>query len=92
MCEQFHLPLVSAPKCPTLLTVHDMRPALDDVPPAKRTIFAAVLHRSLAAADHIITGPETMRGDISAFHPSAVVSRFTTGSMPRFFARAVAPR
>lgn len=77
--EQFHLPLVNAPKCPTLLTIHDIRSVLADVPPLKRALYAGVLHRSIAAADHIVTVSETMRGDIQAFHPSAGVSTIYNG-------------
>lgn len=70
--EHFYLPLVKAPNCPTILTVHDIRSG-------KRGLYAAILHRALAKADHVVTVSETMQKEILAFHPTATTSWIYNG-------------
>ena len=71
--EMFNLPLVRAPGCPTILTVHDARPVLRDVPFLKRLVFGQVLRRDLRRADRVITVSETMAREILQIEPEAQV-------------------
>ncbi|MDP9412582.1 MAG: glycosyltransferase family 4 protein [Pseudomonadota bacterium] len=86
--EHFYLPLVKAPDCPTILTVHDIRPVLQDVPQPKRALYGALVHSALAKAEHVVTVSDTMRAEILEFHPGAAVSRIYNGIDPAPFQRA----
>ena len=77
--EHFHLPLVRAAHCPTVLTVHDARPVLPEVPLAKRMVFGRILRSALRRADHVITVSETMKKEIFAIEPSASVTSIYNG-------------
>lgn len=81
--ECFHLPAVIAPNCPTLLTVHDLRPVRSDAPRLTRSLAAAVLHRALAQARMTLAVSETMVGELQAFHPGARVRRLYNGVLPK---------
>ena len=72
--ETFSLPLVAAPDCPTILTVHDLRPIAPANPLPSRLAGAAVIHRAFARADHIVTVSQTMQAEIERFHPGARIS------------------
>lgn len=77
--EQFNLPLVKAPNCPTVLTVHDMRQIHCDAPPLTHAFYAHVWRRSLDGADHVITVSNTMRNEILDFRPSTQVTTIYNG-------------
>jgi glycosyltransferase involved in cell wall biosynthesis len=86
--ETFHLPLVKAPDCPTILTVHDARPVRREVPLVKRLLYGRVLRQALRRADHVITVSETMKREIAAIEPSAAVITIYNGIDPKPFAAA----
>lgn len=80
--ETFHLPLVLAPDCPTLLTIHDARPARADQPAFKRRLGRAVIERALRLANRVITVSATMRAELLTFHPAAAVDTIYNGIDP----------
>jgi len=86
--ETFHLPLVRAPDCPTILTVHDARPVRREVPLVKRMLYGRVLRQALRRADHVITVSETMKQEIAAIEPSAMVTTIYNGIDPAPFVAA----
>lgn len=77
--EAFHLPLVRAPSCPTILTVHDVRPVRPEVPAPKRLIYRPIVRHALRNADRIITVSETMRQEILEIEPRAAVTSIYNG-------------
>ncbi len=77
--EAFHLPLLQAPDCPTILTIHDLRPILADTPLRTRAMAVPVLHHALARADHVVAVSDAVADEIRAFHPSAHVSTIYNG-------------
>jgi glycosyltransferase involved in cell wall biosynthesis len=83
--EAFHLPPVRAPDCPTILTVHDARPVLADVPLLKRLTYGRVLRSALAGADHIVTVSHTMRDELLAIESGTPVSVIYNGIDPAVF-------
>jgi glycosyltransferase involved in cell wall biosynthesis len=83
--ETFHLPLVRAPNCPTILTVHDARPVRREVPLVKRMLYGQVLRQALRRADHVITVSETMKQEIARLEPSATVTTIYNGIDPEPF-------
>ncbi|WP_158266295.1 glycosyltransferase family 4 protein [Allosphingosinicella deserti] len=85
--ETFHLPLLRAPRCPTILTVHDARPILRDVPLVKRLLYGRILSTGLRRADHVITVSETMRQEILGIESRASVSAIYNGIDPKPFER-----
>lgn len=89
--EALHLPLIRAPACPTILTVHDARPVLGDVPLLRRTLYRHVLRRSLARADAVITVSDTMRADLLAIEPKARITTIYNGIDPAPFGIALPP-
>lgn len=80
--ETFTLPLVRAP-CPTILTIHDLRPLRRDRPLIERTMAPAILSHALARADRIITVSQAMRDELLAFRPGTPVSVVHNGVMAR---------
>ncbi len=85
--EHFYLPIVKAPNCPTVLTIHDMRPVLGDVPALRRPLYRAIMHGALTKANHVVTVSQTMRAEILEFHPGAAVSTIYNGIDPHPFRR-----
>lgn len=83
--ETFHLPLVRAPDCPTIVTVHDARPVLAEVPLLKRLLYGNVLRSALRKADHVVTVSETMRREILDIEPKAEVTTIYNGIDPAPF-------
>lgn len=90
--EAFHLPLVRAPDCPTILTIHDLRPVLAGEPLVRRMVAARVLHQAFDRADHVIAVSDAVRSEILAFHPAARVSTIYNGVDPDGFARVADDR
>jgi glycosyltransferase involved in cell wall biosynthesis len=86
MFEAFHLPLVRAPDCPTIMTIHDLRPLLDDTPILTRAMSSLVLHDAFARADHVIAVSDAVADEIRVFHPAARVSTVYNGVDPTSFA------
>lgn len=84
--EAFHLPAVIVPDCPTLLTIHDLRPVRPDAPFAERLIARPVLHHALARARLTLAVSDTVAEEIRAFHPGASVRRLYNGVCPADFA------
>ena len=83
--EVLHLPLMRAPNCPTILTVHDARPVLGDVPFVRRALYRYILRRSLRRADAVITVSNKMRADLISLEPLARVSTIHNGIDPAPF-------
>ncbi len=84
--ETFSLPLVRAPDCPTLLTIHDLRSIhrgsgtiLD------RLVARRVVRSAFDRADHIVTVSESVRAEILAWRPRASVSAIYNGIDPAWF-------
>lgn len=77
--EQFNLPMVKAPDCPTLLTVHDMRQIEPGTPALARSAARMIWHRTYAQADHVITVSDTMAANIRAFRPGTPVTTVYNG-------------
>lgn len=83
--EAFNLPMVRAPDCPTILTIHDLRPALADAPRLARMLALPVMHHALARADRVIAVSDAVADEIRAFHPGAAVSTIYNGVDPAAF-------
>ena len=77
--ESFHLPLVVAPDCPTLLTIHDLRPIRPDRPWLSRSTARIVLRHALTQADRIIAVSNAVREELQTFLPVARVSTVYNG-------------
>jgi glycosyltransferase involved in cell wall biosynthesis len=77
--EMFNLPLVKAPDCPTLLTIHDLRRIKSDQPLLSRALYSAVLYRGLGRADHVITVSRSVEEEIRSFRPGTNVSTIYNG-------------
>lgn len=80
--ESFHLPAVIAPDCPTLLTIHDLRPVRPDAGVTERLIAAPVLHHALGRARLTLAVSDTVAEELRAFHPGARVRRLYNGVNP----------
>lgn len=80
--ESFHLPAVIAPDCPTLLTIHDLRPVRPDAPWAERLVARPVLHHALDRARLTLAVSDTVAEELRAFHPGARVHRLYNGVRP----------
>ncbi|QQV78460.1 glycosyltransferase family 4 protein [Sphingomonas aliaeris] len=83
--EAFHLPLVEAAECPTILTIHDLRPLSPDEPFLRSRIARSIMHRAFGRADRIIAVSNAVKDEILAFHPSAMVSTVYNGVDPDGF-------
>lgn len=83
--EHFNVPLVKAPDCPTILTVHDIRDARSSRPSALRLAYRAIWRRALGGADHVITVSDTMRDEVLAFAPGTPVTTVYNGVDTRLF-------
>lgn len=83
--EAFHLPLVRAPHCPTIVTIHDARPVLSEVPLLKRLAYGRVLRSALARADHVVTVSQTMRTELLSMERRTPVSVIYNGIDPAAF-------
>ena len=88
--EALHLPLIRAPHCPTLLTVHDARPVSRDVHSARRLLNRAVLKWSLRNADLVVTVSDTMRHELQRIEPAATIATLFNGIDPAPFEQASA--
>lgn len=77
--EGFHLPLVKPPHGKTLLTVHDIRGIKSENRLLDRTLFKAVLSRSLKTADHVITVSEAMKEEILSYFPGTSIKAIYNG-------------
>ena len=77
--ETLHQPLIRAPNCPTILTVHDARSVLTNVPRPLRSFFRGVLRTALKAADEVITVSDTMGRELAAIQPNASVTTIYNG-------------
>ncbi|MGI4730527.1 MAG: glycosyltransferase family 4 protein [Janthinobacterium lividum] len=77
--EAFHLPLVVAPDCPTLFTIHDLRPLLPGQSWASRRLAAAVTRHAFARAARVITVSDVMKREILSFRPATRVTTVHNG-------------
>lgn len=77
--ESLHLPLIRAPHCPTVLTVHDARPVLPDVTLVRRILYRRVMRQSLRRADRVITVSNTMRAELMQIEPHAAIATIYNG-------------
>ena len=80
--ETLHLPLITAPNCPTILTIHDARPVRSNVPWLRRAIYLHVLRRALRHADAVITVSDAMRVELLAIEGRACVTTIYNGIDP----------
>ena len=71
--ECFNLPLVEARRCPTLITVHDIR-SIESGSAFTTAIARAIHNHAFAHADHVITVSESMRRQIESFRPGTPVT------------------
>lgn len=85
--EAFHLPAVIAPDCPTLLTIHDLRPVRPDASWSERLVARPILHRALARTRLTLAVSDTVAEELRAFHPGARVRRLYNGVRPEDLAR-----
>lgn len=88
--ESFHLPMVVAPDCPTLFTIHDLRPLLPDQSRVARALASVVTRYALAHAARVITVSEIMREAILAYRPGTRAVTIHNGVDPRPFQRPAA--
>jgi glycosyltransferase involved in cell wall biosynthesis len=86
--EHFHLPLVRAPNCPTILTVHDARPVLPEIPLLKRMLYGAVLRSGLRRADHVVTVSQTMKSELLRLDARSRITTIYNGIDPAPFHEA----
>lgn len=77
--EAFHLPAAIAPDCPTLLTIHDLRPLRPEAGWLERLIARPILHRALANSAGTIAVSEVVAEEIRALHPGARVETVANG-------------
>ena len=90
--ECFNLPLVRAPDCPTLLTIHDIRSTLPGEPMAWRMLALFVHRWALEQAETVITVSNAMRADLLALVPGATVVSVYNGLDRAQFTDPEAPR
>ena len=83
--EALHLPLIRAPGCPTILTVHDARPVRVDVPLLRRTLYRRILCQALRGADEVVTVSDTMKSELAGIEPRAVLTTIYNGIDPGSF-------
>ena len=84
--ECFHLPLLSAPACPTIFTIHDLRPIHADQSFLARRLSRWVLRDAFARADHVVAVSDAVKAEILAFRPGTMVSTIYNGVDPAAFA------
>jgi glycosyltransferase involved in cell wall biosynthesis len=77
--ETFNLPLVRAPRCPTILTVHDAWETLAVVPMPERIVARATYRHALRGADRVITVSETMKRELQGLEPRASITTLYNG-------------
>lgn len=77
--ERFNMPSVKSPTGRTLRTVHDIRGLLREHGLLMRSVYKAVLGRSLRRADHVITVSEAMKKEILDFYPGIPISVIYNG-------------
>ena len=77
--EGFHLPAVKSPSGQTLLTIHDIRPLMEDRGWKERTLYINALKRSLELSDHVITVSQSMRTQFLEHYPDAEISVIYNG-------------
>jgi glycosyltransferase involved in cell wall biosynthesis len=72
--EGFNLPPASLASARTLLTIHDIRGMSAGAGALRRSACGAILNKSLAATDHVVTVSESMKNQLLASHPDMPVS------------------
>lgn len=77
--ECLNLPLVKAPTGRTLLLIHDVRCLRKESSAWERTLFKAILSRSLKQADHVVTVSESMKKEIGGLYPTMPISVIYNG-------------
>ncbi len=77
--EAFHLPATIAPDCPTLLTIHDLRPLRPEARWLERLIARPILHRALAGSACTIAVSEVVAAEIRDLHPGGRVETVVNG-------------
>ncbi|WP_230772514.1 glycosyltransferase family 4 protein [Sphingomonas sp. Leaf4] len=86
--EVFSLPLVRAP-CPTLLTIHDLRPLRADRPFAERLVGRPILRHGFANATRVIAVSQAIADEIAVFRPGTPVEVVYNGVDTARFAAGV---
>lgn len=77
--EAFHLPAVIAPDCPTLLTIHDLRPLRPEAGWLERLIARPILRRALTGSSCTIAVSDVVAEEIRDLHPGARVETVVNG-------------
>lgn len=80
--ETFHLPLIRAPGCPTIVTIHDAQPVRSKPSAVKRRLQSRLLRDALRRADHVVTVSGEMRRELLSIEPRARVSTIYNGIDP----------
>ena len=86
--ETLHLPAVLAPGCPTVMTVHDIRAGGAGEPLVARTLYRAMLRRSLRRVDAVVTVSNAMRAELAAVAPRLSITTIYNGVDPAPFEAA----
>lgn len=77
--ETFHLPLVLAPACPTIMTLHDPRSVICEGSRLRRWLSARVMRPALKRADQVITVSRTMCDELRGIEPEVKVTAVYNG-------------
>jgi glycosyltransferase involved in cell wall biosynthesis len=81
--ECFHLPVVIAPDCPTLVTIHDLRPVRSDARWIERLLAKPVFHHALSRVAGTSTVSQSVAHELSTLNPSAPVHVVHNGSIAK---------
>ena len=77
--ENFHWPLVKAPGCTTVLTIHDIRSLYGNSRALSRQILKRILELSINRAEHVITVSHMMKEEILNEFPQVPISVIFNG-------------
>ena len=77
--ETFHLPLLRAANCPTIVTIHDVRSTVPGTGVKVRALGMAVTRHALRAADRIITVSDVVKRELLAIESHAEISTIYNG-------------
>lgn len=77
--ETFNLPMVEAPDCPTILTIHDARHVRGGGNPLRHRVNLAIWRRALARTAMVVTVSRTMQREILALSPGTPITAIYNG-------------
>lgn len=79
LLEGFHLPPVSNPRGRMAMTIHDLRGLHPHTQYSRRSVYRAVLKRSIRRSDKIVTVSDAMKREIASVCPDAQITRIYNG-------------